>query len=72
MTRVRRAMTRNILVWDIESVSDLKCFSVANGLGAMSAEEVRKKLGDKVPKHIYHSIACRCFGSSLWKRPTGR
>jgi predicted PolB exonuclease-like 3'-5' exonuclease len=51
-------MTQNILVWDIESVPDLKRFAVANDLDAMSDEEVRKKLGDKFPKHIYHSIAC--------------
>ena len=41
-------MTQNILVCDIESVPDLKRFAVANDLGAMSDEEVRKKLGGYV------------------------
>lgn len=51
-------MTQNILVWDIESVPDLKRFAIANDLGEMSEDDVRKKLGDKFPKHIYHSIVC--------------
>jgi 3'-5' exonuclease len=48
----------SIIVWDIETVPDLKGFAAANGLEGMSDNEVRAVLGDKFPKHIYHSIIC--------------
>lgn len=54
-------MTQNILVWDIESVPDLKRFAVANDLGGKSDEEVRQEFVNRFPqfpKHIYHSIVC--------------
>jgi len=51
-------MTQNIIVWDIESVPDLKRFSLANDLIGKSDEEIREQLGDKFPKHIFHSIVC--------------
>ena len=51
-------MTQSVLVWDIESVPDLKGFALANELVGKSDDEVREKLGDKFPKHIYHSIVC--------------
>ncbi len=51
-------MGQNIIVWDIETVPDLPGFAAANGLGGKSDEEVRAALGEKFPKHIYHSIVC--------------
>jgi predicted PolB exonuclease-like 3'-5' exonuclease len=48
----------HVLVWDIESVPDLRGYAAANGLEGKSDDEVRAALGDKFPKHIYHSIAC--------------
>src|SRR5258708_5061493 len=51
-------MTQNILVWDIETVPDLKRFALANDLVGKSDDEIRKQLGDKFPKHIFHSIVC--------------
>jgi len=51
-------VTQYILVWDIESVPDLKRFAIANDLVDKSDAEVREALGNKFPKHIYHSIAC--------------
>jgi hypothetical protein len=48
----------SIIVWDIETIPDLKGFAAANGLQGMSDDEVRAVLGDKFPKHIYHSIIC--------------
>jgi len=48
----------NIIVWDIETVPDLKGFAAANGHVGKSDDEVRADLGDKFPKHIYHSIIC--------------
>jgi 3'-5' exonuclease len=51
-------MIQSVIVWDIESVPDLKGFALANDLVGRSDCEVREKLGDKFPKHIYHSIVC--------------
>jgi predicted PolB exonuclease-like 3'-5' exonuclease len=48
----------NVIVWDIETVPDLKGFAAANGLGGKSDDEIRAAMGDKFPKHIYHSIVC--------------
>jgi predicted PolB exonuclease-like 3'-5' exonuclease len=48
----------SIIVWDIETIPDLKGFAAANGLQGMSDDGVRAVLGDKFPKHIYHSIIC--------------
>jgi predicted PolB exonuclease-like 3'-5' exonuclease len=48
----------NVIVWDTETVPDLKGFAVANGHAGKSDEEVRTLMGDKFPKHIYHSIIC--------------
>jgi 3'-5' exonuclease len=46
----------HLLVWDIET--DLAGFAAANGHDGKSDDEIRAELGDKFPKHIYHSIIC--------------
>jgi predicted PolB exonuclease-like 3'-5' exonuclease len=51
-------MSTSVIVWDIETVPDLKGFAVANGHVGKSGDEIRAELGDKFPKHIYHSIIC--------------
>jgi predicted PolB exonuclease-like 3'-5' exonuclease len=48
----------SVIVWDIETVPDLKGFAAANGHIGKTDDEVRAELGDKFPKHIYHSIIC--------------
>jgi len=48
----------NVIVWDIETVRDLKGFAAANNHVGKSDDEVRAELGDRFPKHIYHSIIC--------------
>jgi predicted PolB exonuclease-like 3'-5' exonuclease len=48
----------NVIVWDIETIPDLKGLAAANGHTGKSDDEVRTELGDKFPKHIYHSIIC--------------
>jgi predicted PolB exonuclease-like 3'-5' exonuclease len=48
----------HVLVWDIETIPDLRGFAAANGLDGKSDDEVRTEMGDKFPKHIYHSIIC--------------
>jgi 3'-5' exonuclease len=48
----------HVLVWDLETVPDLRGFAAANGLDGKSDDEIRAAMGDKFPKHIYHSIVC--------------
>jgi len=48
----------HVLVWDLETVPDVSGFVAANNMFDKSAEEVREAMGDKFPKHIYHSIIC--------------
>jgi hypothetical protein len=48
----------NVIVWDLETVPDIQGFAAANGHDGKSDDEVRAELGDKFPKHIYHSIIC--------------
>jgi predicted PolB exonuclease-like 3'-5' exonuclease len=51
-------MKQSVIVWDLETVPDLGGFAAANGHVGKSDDEVRAELGDKFPKHIYHSIIC--------------
>jgi hypothetical protein len=44
--------------WDLETVPDVGGFAAANDLVGKSDAEVREAIGDKFPKHIYHSIVC--------------
>jgi len=48
----------HVLVWDIETVPDISGYAAANDLFDKTADEVRESMGDKFPKHIYHSIVC--------------
>ncbi len=48
----------NVIVWDVETVPDLRGFAAANGLSGKTEAEVLEAIGDKFPKHIYHSIVC--------------
>ena len=49
---------RSVVVWDLETVPDLAGFAAAHDLIGKSDAEVREAIGDKFPKHIYHSIIC--------------
>ena len=51
-------MKPSIIVWDLETVPGLAGFAAANDLVGKSDVEVREAIGDKFPKHIYHSIVC--------------
>jgi 3'-5' exonuclease len=51
-------MKPSIIVWDLETVPDLAGFAAANDLVGKSDVEVREAIGEKFPKHIYHSIVC--------------
>jgi 3'-5' exonuclease len=51
-------MPASVIVWDIETIPDLRSFAAANGLIGKPNNEVRAELGDKFPKLIFHSIVC--------------
>jgi predicted PolB exonuclease-like 3'-5' exonuclease len=51
-------MSSHVLVWDLETVPDLRAFAAANDLVGKSDDEISEAMGDKFPKHIYHSIVC--------------
>jgi hypothetical protein len=55
---VTTRMQPGVIVWDLETVSDLGGFAAAHDLVSKSDVEVREAIGDKFPKHIYHSIVC--------------
>jgi 3'-5' exonuclease len=48
----------NVIIWDIETIPDLQGFAAANYLVGKTDAEIREVMGDKFPKHIYHSIVC--------------
>jgi predicted PolB exonuclease-like 3'-5' exonuclease len=48
----------SVIVWDLETVPDLGGFAAAHDLVGKSDVEVREAMGEKFPKHIYHSIIC--------------
>ena len=48
----------NVIVWDLETVPDIKGFAAANDHDGKTDDEIRAAMGDKFPKHIYHSIIC--------------
>ena len=50
-------MSNHLLVWDIETIPDLRGFAAANGHDGKSDDEIRAEMGD-VSKHIYHAIIC--------------
>ena len=51
-------MDAPVIVWDIETVPDLKGFAAANGHDGMTDDDIRAAMGDKFPKYIYHTIIC--------------
>jgi predicted PolB exonuclease-like 3'-5' exonuclease len=63
-------MTTNIIVWDLETVPDLQGFALANGHGDKNIDDVRIAMGEKFPKHIYHSIIC--IGALVAHQQDGR
>ena len=60
---VTTRMQPSVIVWDLKTVPDLGGFAAANDLVGKSDVEVREAIGDKFPKHIYHSIVIVCIGA---------
>ena len=51
-------MPAGVIVWDIETVPDLRGFAAANGLTGRLDDEARAEMGDKFPSSsITHSSA---------------
>ena len=48
------AIMNSVIVWDIETVPDIKGFAAANGYDDRGDDEIRAAMRDKFPKHIYH------------------
>jgi 3'-5' exonuclease len=51
-------MKPSVIVWDLETVPDLPGFAAANDLVGRRDADVREALGNRFPKHIYHTIVC--------------
>jgi 3'-5' exonuclease len=51
-------MKPSVIVWDLETVPDLGGFAAANDLVGKPEVDIRAALGNKIPKHIYHTIVC--------------
>jgi hypothetical protein len=62
-------MSTGVIVWDIETVPDLRGFAAANGHVGKTDDAIRTAMGDKFPKHIYHSIVC--IGALVAHRDNG-
>jgi hypothetical protein len=48
----------NVIVWDLETIPDLRGYAAANALIGRTDDDIRVAMGDKFPKHIYHLIIC--------------
>jgi ABC transporter substrate binding protein len=57
-----RWLMASIIVWDIETVPDLKGFAAANEHAGASDEQVREAMGDKFPK----TSTTRSSASAHW------
>jgi 3'-5' exonuclease len=51
-------MKPSVILWDLETVPDLPGFAAANDLVGKRDADVREALGNRFPKHIYHTIVC--------------
>jgi hypothetical protein len=46
-------MSSYVIVWDLETVPDLRGYAAANDMSASTDEEVREAIGDKFPKRVF-------------------
>ena len=59
----------SVIVWDLETIPDLRGYAAANGRVGRTDDEIRATIDDKFPKHIYHSIVC--IGALVAHRENG-
>ena len=55
-----------VIVWDLETVSDLAAAARLLDLGDATEAQVREALGPGFPKHPLHKIACIGTLVALW------
>jgi hypothetical protein len=53
----------NVVVWDLETVPDLRGFAAAYGLDGKTEDDVRAEVADKFPKLICHSMCVLGFNA---------
>jgi hypothetical protein len=61
-------MTANVIVWDIETIPDLRGYAPAKGLVGMPDDDVRTDMSEKFPTLIYHSIVCIGAVVARWQQ----
>jgi hypothetical protein len=57
-----------VIVWDLETVPDLAAVARIHGLPVTEMALIREALGEKFPKHLFHSIVC--IGALIARRST--
>src|SRR3954452_16949017 len=57
-----------VIVWDLETVSDLAAVARIHSLAVSETDLIREALGEKFPKHLFHSIVC--IGALIARRIT--
>ena len=57
-----------VIAWDLETVPDLAAVARIHGLPTTETEIIREVLGEKFPKHLFHSIVC--IGALIARRAT--
>src|SRR5215469_3914082 len=60
---------RRVIVWDLETVPDLRAAARMLNMEGASDERVRSALGSGFPKHPLHKIAC--IGALVAERNSG-
>jgi hypothetical protein len=61
-----------VLVWDLETVPDLDAVARVHGLEKTEEGEIRKTLGNKFPRLLFHEIVCVGALVAEWKEGTWR
>ena len=53
-------MSRNVIVWDLETVPDIAGYAAANGLTGKSDGEIREAIGKRAAtEHVFMHSLCR-------------
>jgi hypothetical protein len=60
-------MTEPVILWDLETVPDLSAVARLHDLPSTEPALIRDALGEKFPKHLFHSIVC--IGALIARRP---
>jgi hypothetical protein len=64
-------MDDHVIVWDLETVPDLAAVARIHGLPLNETALIREALGDKFPKHFFHSIVCIGALNKSWAMGRG-